>query len=61
MPKWLKPSPSSAKEKRGFWESWFGTTEERKAIDREMEKQVFGKQMFSGPAETVGPRVDSDL
>ena len=27
----------------------------------EMEKQMFGKQMFAGPAQMMGLRVDPDL
>ena len=27
----------------------------------EMEKQIFGKQMFAGPCSTMGHRGDSDL
>ena len=27
----------------------------------EIEKQMFGKQMFAGPAETMGHRMDSNL
>ena len=42
----------------GCWEWWFGIS---KAIYTEVEKQLFGKQMFAGPAETTGHRVDSDL
>ena len=32
----------------------------RKAIHTEIEKQMFGKQMFSGPCVTMGYREDLD-
>ena len=31
------------------------------AIDMRMRKQMFGRQMFAGSAETMGHRVDSDF
>ena len=37
------------KDKRGSCEKWFGTLRGRKAIDMEIEKQMFGEQMFAGP------------
>ena len=51
MPKQQKRSsytPSLAKDKGGCWGWWFGTSEERKAIHMEMEKQMFGEQMLAG-------------
>ena len=47
--------------KRGCWEQEFGTSEGRKAIDMEMEKQIFGKQILLGPEETTEHRVDPDV
>ena len=38
-----------------------GASKGRKAIYMEMEKQKFGEQRFTGPSETMGHRVDSDL
>ena len=37
---------------------WFGTSQSRKAIHMEMQKQMFGKQMFAGPSLTMGRRED---
>ena len=37
-------------------QGWFGTSKGRKAIDTEMEKQMFGKPMFAGQTGTMGPR-----
>ena len=51
-PKWLKTSPlilSLVKNKKGYWEQWVGTSKGRKASHMEVEKQMFGQQMFSGP------------
>ena len=36
-----------------------GVQRAKKAIHRKTEKQMLGKQMFAGPAETVGHRVSS--
>ena len=36
--------------------SWFGTSKKRKAIDMEIEKQVFGKQMFAEPGRLMEHR-----
>ena len=33
----------SAKEKKGYWGQWFGTSEGRKAVDMKVEKQMLGK------------------
>lgn len=33
------------KKKRGVW---LGTSKDRKEIHMEMQKQIFGKQLFSG-------------
>ena len=51
MPKQQKRSsytPCLAKDKGGCWGWWFGTSEERKAIHMEMEKQMFGEQILAG-------------
>ena len=40
----------------GEWFEWKG----RKVIYLEVEKQKFGRQRLSGPAETMGHGVDSD-
>ena len=45
LPKWLRHSlyiPSSAKDKTGCWGQCLGNSKRRKAIDKEMEKQMFG-------------------
>ena len=38
-----------------------GASRGRKASHMEMEKQMFGKQRFAGPADTTGHRMDSGL
>ena len=56
-PEWLKPSPSipsSAKDKRGCWGSWFGTSKGRKAIHTEREKPMFGRHVFAGSGRDKG-------
>ena len=45
---------SSVKDGRGCWEQWFGASEGRKAVDKEMEKQMFDERMFAGPGEDNG-------
>lgn len=45
--------PTLAKEKEGLQ---FENSKGRKATHLEMEKQIFGKQMFSGPSLTMGHR-----
>lgn len=42
--------PPCAKEKGDYW---FGTSKGRKAIHTEIEKQIFGEQMFSGTFLTM--------
>ena len=53
---WLKLSaytPSLAKDE-DVGSSRFGTSKGRKAIYVEMDKQMFGKQMFAGPGRDSG-------
>ena len=37
-----------------LWWYWFRTSEERKAIHKETEKQTLAKPVFAGPAEMTG-------
>ena len=49
-PKWLKIlNAKESEDKREFQKQWFGSSKVRKAIDIEMEKQMFAKQMSAGP------------
>ena len=47
--------PSTVKDKKECWWEWFGTSKGRTAVHMKMEKQMFGKQMSEGLAETMGP------
>ena len=38
-----KPSPRTARGKRGCWALWFRTSKGRRAIHMEMKMQMFGK------------------
>ena len=49
--------PSWAKEKGGWW---FWTSKGKKTIHSEMEKHMFGKQMFAGLSPTMGCRENFD-
>lgn len=52
MPPWTK-------EGGGQGEGvWFENSKGTKAIQMEMKKQIFSKQMFAGPSLTTGQRED---